>query len=89
VNGPAAHLLEGNTVSWKLSSVKFRDEKALPAHHRQDRIRRGSPSVDESNPYVDARLQDGSRFNRDGRPDRGPMAFAVSMSQVKKEALDV
>ena len=47
----------------ELTDVTFKDEKPPATDHRQDRFRAVGRRVDESNPYVDARLKDGSRFN--------------------------
>jgi len=86
VNGPQRIFIE-RAGKLELSDVKFRNEKHLL--RIIDKIESAvGRRVDESNPYVDARLLDGSRFNA----MVGPIAVdgsLVSIRKFKKDKLGV
>jgi pilus assembly protein CpaF len=86
VNGPHRIFIERNG-KLQLSDVKFRDEKHL-LRIIDKIVSAVGRRVDESNPYVDARLQDGSRFNA----MVGPIAVdgsLVSIRKFKKDKLGI
>ncbi len=86
VNGPHQVYVErGGKL--ELSDVRFRDEKHL--QRIIDKIVSAvGRRVDESNPYVDARLKDGSRFNA-MIPPIAVDGSLVSIRKFKKEKLSV
>ncbi len=86
VNGPQRIFLERNG-KLELSSVKFRDEKHL-LRIIDKIVSAVGRRVDESNPYVDARLQDGSRFNAMVSPIAVDGSL-VSIRKFKKDKLGV
>jgi len=86
VNGPKCIFIE-RAGKLELSDVKFRDEKHL-LRIIDKIVSAVGRRVDESNPYVDARLQDGSRFNA----MVGPIAVdgsLVSIRKFKKDKLGI
>ena len=86
VNGPSQVFVE-RAGRLTLSEVTFRDEKHLM--RIIDKIVSAvGRRVDESNPYVDARLKDGSRFNA-MVPPIAVDGSLVSIRKFKKEKLSV
>jgi pilus assembly protein CpaF len=86
VNGPNKVFIERNG-KLVLSDVTFRDEKHLM--RIIDKIVSAvGRRVDESNPYVDARLADGSRFNA-MVPPVAVDGSLVSIRKFKKEKLSI
>ncbi len=86
VNGPKQVFIE-RAGKLQLSDVTFRDDRHLM--RIIDKIVSAvGRRVDESNPYVDARLADGSRFNAMVRPIAVDGAL-VSIRKFKKEKLGV
>ncbi len=86
VNGPKRIFIE-RAGKLELSNVTFRDEKHL-LRIIDKIVSAVGRRVDESNPYVDARLQDGSRFNA----MVGPIAVdgsLVSIRKFKKDKLGI
>lgn len=86
VNGPQQIFVERNG-KLTLSEVKFKDEKHLQRIIGKIVAAVGR-RVDESNPYVDTRLLDGSRFNAMIPPIAidGPL---VSIRKFKKDKLGI
>ncbi len=86
VNGPKQVFVE-RAGKLELSDVTFRDDRHLM--RIIDKIVSAvGRRVDESNPYVDARLADGSRFNAMVRPIAVDGAL-VSIRKFKKEKLGI
>ncbi len=86
VNGPQQIFVEQNG-KLSLSDVTFKDEKHLM--RIIDKIVSAvGRRVDESNPYVDARLQDGSRFNA-MVPPIAVDGSLVSIRKFKKDKLGI
>ncbi len=86
INGPHQIFIEVDG-KLELSAVRFRDDKHLM--RVIDKIVSAvGRRVDESNPYVDARLADGSRFNAMVSPIAVDGAL-VSIRKFKKEKLDI
>ena len=86
VNGPKQIFVERNG-KLTLSDVTFKDEKHLMLII--DKIVSAvGRRVDESNPYVDARLQDGSRFNA-MVPPIAVDGSLVSIRKFKKDKLGI
>ena len=86
VNGPKQIFVERNG-KLSLSDVTFKDEKHLM--RIIDKIVSAvGRRVDESNPYVDARLQDGSRFNA-MVPPIAVDGSLVSIRKFKKDKLGI
>ena len=86
VNGPKQIFIEQNG-KLTLSDVTFKDEKHLM--RIIDKIVSAvGRRVDESNPYVDARLQDGSRFNA-MVPPIAIDGSLVSIRKFKKDKLGI
>ena len=86
VNGPKQIFVERNG-KLTLSDVTFKDEKHLM--RIIDKIVSAvGRRVDESNPYVDARLQDGSRFNA-MVPPIAVDGSLVSIRKFKKDKLGI
>ena len=86
VNGPHQIFIEQNG-KLSLSDVTFKDEKHLM--RIIDKIVSAvGRRVDESNPYVDARLQDGSRFNA-MVPPIAVDGSLVSIRKFKKDKLGI
>lgn len=86
VNGPQRVFVE-RAGKLTLSDVKFRDEKHL-LRIIDKIVSAVGRRVDEQNPYVDARLADGSRFNA----MVGPIACdgsLVSIRKFKKDKLGI
>ncbi len=86
VNGPKRIFVE-RSGKLELSDVTFRDEKHL-LRIIDKIVSAVGRRVDESNPYVDARLTDGSRFNA----MVGPIAVdgsLVSIRKFKKDKLGI
>ncbi|WP_458789883.1 CpaF family protein [Yoonia sp. MH D7] len=86
VNGPKQIFVERNG-KLQLTDVTFKDEKHL-LRIIDKIVSAVGRRVDESNPYVDARLADGSRFNA----MVGPIAVdgsLVSIRKFKKEKLGI
>ncbi|WP_425092707.1 CpaF family protein [Tropicimonas sp. S265A] len=86
VNGPQRVFVERDG-KLSLSDVKFRDEKHL-LRIIDKIVSAVGRRVDEQNPYVDARLADGSRFNA----MVGPIACdgsLVSIRKFKKDKLGI
>lgn len=86
VNGPHRVFIE-KAGKLQLSDVKFRDEKHL-LRIIDKIVSAVGRRVDEQNPYVDARLADGSRFNA----MVGPIACdgsLVSIRKFKKDKLGI
>ena len=86
VNGPQQIFIERNG-KLELSDVTFKDEKHL-LRIIDKIVSAVGRRVDESNPYVDARLQDGSRFNA-MVPPIAVDGSLVSIRKFKKEKLAV
>jgi pilus assembly protein CpaF len=86
VNGPQQIFVERNG-KLELTDVTFKDEKHLM--RIIDKIVSAvGRRVDESNPYVDARLQDGSRFNA-MVPPVAVDGSLVSIRKFKKDKLGI
>ena len=86
VNGPSQVFVErGGKLT--LSDVTFRDEKHL-LRIIDKIVSAVGRRVDESNPYVDARLKDGSRFNA-MVPPIAVDGSLVSIRKFKKEKLGI
>jgi pilus assembly protein CpaF len=86
VNGPKQVFIE-RAGKLELSQVEFKNEKHLM--RVIDKIVSAvGRRVDESNPYVDARLQDGSRFNAMVKPIAVDGAL-VSIRKFTKEKLGI
>jgi len=86
VNGPQQVFVERDG-KLELSDVTFKDEKHLM--RIIDKIVSAvGRRVDESNPYVDARLQDGSRFNA-MVPPVAVDGSLVSIRKFKKDKLGI
>ena len=86
VNGPSQVFVErGGRLS--LSDVTFRDERHL-LRIIDKIVSAVGRRVDESNPYVDARLKDGSRFNA-MVPPIAVDGSLVSIRKFKKEKLGI
>ncbi|MEC7965831.1 MAG: CpaF family protein, partial [Pseudomonadota bacterium] len=86
INGPKRIFVERNGTLG-LSEVTFKDEKHL-LRIIDKIVSAVGRRVDESNPYVDARLADGSRFNA----MVGPIAIdgsLVSIRKFKKDKLGI
>ncbi|MCG7493194.1 CpaF family protein [Thalassobius sp. Cn5-15] len=86
INGPKRIFIERNG-KLGLSEVSFKDEKHL-LRIIDKIVSAVGRRVDESNPYVDARLADGSRFNA----MVGPIAIdgsLVSIRKFKKDKLGI
>lgn len=86
VNGPQQIFVERNG-KLTLSEVKFKDEKHLQRIIGKIVVAVGR-RVDESNPYVDARLLDGSRFNA-MIPPIAIDGSLVSIRKFKKDKLGI
>ena len=86
INGHKQIFIEKNG-KLTLSSVRFSDEKHL-LRVIDKIVSAVGRRVDESNPYVDARLQDGSRFNAIVPPIAVDGAL-VSIRKFKKEKLSI
>ena len=86
VNGPQQIFVERN-AKLTLSEVKFKDEKHLQRIIGKIVAAVGR-RVDESNPYVDARLLDGSRFNA-MIPPIAIDGSLVSIRKFKKDKLGI
>jgi pilus assembly protein CpaF len=86
INGPKQIFIEKNG-KLTLSSVVFRDDKHL-LRVIDKIVSAVGRRVDESNPYVDARLQDGSRFNAMVPPVAIDGAL-VSIRKFKKDKLGI
>lgn len=86
INGPQQIFVErdGNL---ELSSITFKDERHL-LRIIDKIVSAVGRRVDESNPYVDARLQDGSRFNAMVSPIAVDGSL-VSIRKFKKEKLGI
>ena len=86
INGPQQIFVE-RSGKLELSDITFKDEKHL-LRIIDKIVSAVGRRVDESNPYVDARLQDGSRFNA----MVGPIAVdgsLVSIRKFKKDKLGI
>ena len=86
INGPHQIFIERDG-KLELSTITFKDEKHL-LRIIDKIVSAVGRRVDESNPYVDARLQDGSRFNA----MVGPIAVdgsLVSIRKFKKDKLGI
>ena len=86
VNGPQQIFIE-RAGKLELSSVTFKDERHL-LRIIDKIVSAVGRRVDESNPYVDARLQDGSRFNA-MVPPVAVDGSLVSIRKFKKEKLAI
>ncbi|MDF1856226.1 CpaF family protein [Pseudooceanicola sp.] len=86
VNGPQQIFVERNG-KLELSDVTFKDEKHL-LRIIDKIVSAVGRRVDESNPYVDARLQDGSRFNA-MVPPVAVDGSLVSIRKFKKDKLGI
>ncbi|MCC5962199.1 MAG: CpaF family protein [Rhodobacteraceae bacterium] len=86
VNGPKQVFIE-RAGKLQLSDVTFRDERHL-LRIIDKIVSAVGRRVDESNPYVDARLSDGSRFNA-MVPPVAVDGSLVSIRKFKKEKLSV
>ncbi len=86
VNGPKQVFIE-RAGKLELSDVTFRDERHL-LRIIDKIVSAVGRRVDESNPYVDARLADGSRFNA-MVPPVAVDGSLVSIRKFKKEKLSV
>lgn len=86
VNGPHQIFIEQNG-KLSLSDVTFKDERHL-LRIIDKIVSAVGRRVDESNPYVDARLQDGSRFNA-MVPPIAVDGSLVSIRKFKKDKLGV
>ncbi|MBW6419025.1 CpaF family protein [Celeribacter sp. PS-C1] len=86
VNGPQQIFIERNG-KLELSDITFKDEKHL-LRIIDKIVSAVGRRVDESNPYVDARLKDGSRFNA-MVPPVAVDGSLVSIRKFKKEKLAI
>ncbi|MBN2758861.1 MAG: CpaF family protein [Rhodobacteraceae bacterium] len=86
VNGPKKVFVE-RAGKLELTDVTFRDERHL-LRIIDKIVSAVGRRVDESNPYVDARLADGSRFNAMVQPVAVDGAL-VSIRKFKKEKLSI
>ncbi len=86
INGPYQIFVERDG-KLELSGVRFRDDKHL-LRVIDKIVSAVGRRVDESNPYVDARLADGSRFNAMVSPIAVDGAL-VSIRKFKKEKLSI
>ncbi|WP_204115347.1 CpaF family protein [Shimia biformata] len=86
VNGPQQIFVERNG-KLQLSDITFKDEKHL-LRIIDKIVSAVGRRVDESNPYVDARLQDGSRFNA-MVPPIAVDGSLVSIRKFKKDKLGI
>ncbi len=86
VNGPKQIFIE-RAGKLEISEVVFRDEKHL-LRVIDKIVSAVGRRVDESNPYVDARLQDGSRFNA-MVPPCAVDGSLVSIRKFKKDKLAI
>ena len=86
INGPHQIFVERDGIL-SLSTVRFRDDKHL-LRVIDKIVSAVGRRVDESNPYVDARLADGSRFNAMVSPIAVDGAL-VSIRKFKKEKLSI
>ncbi|MEL6205965.1 MAG: ATPase, T2SS/T4P/T4SS family, partial [Pseudomonadota bacterium] len=86
VNGPQQIFIE-RAGKLQLSDITFKDERHL-LRIIDKIVSAVGRRVDESNPYVDARLQDGSRFNA-MVPPVAVDGSLVSIRKFKKEKLGV
>ena len=86
VNGPNRVFVERNG-KLQLTDITFKDERHL-LRIIDKIVSAVGRRVDESNPYVDARLQDGSRFNA-MVPPVAVDGSLVSIRKFKKEKLGV
>jgi len=86
VNGPHQIFIE-RSGKLELTPIRFRDEKHL-LRIIDKIVSAVGRRVDESNPYVDARLADGSRFNA-MVPPVAVDGSLVSIRKFKKEKLKV
>ncbi|MEO9864759.1 MAG: CpaF family protein [Yoonia sp.] len=86
VNGPQQVFVE-RAGKLELSDVTFKDEKHL-LRIIDKIVSAVGRRVDESNPYVDARLQDGSRFNA-MVPPVAVDGSLVSIRKFKKDKLGI
>jgi pilus assembly protein CpaF len=86
VNGPKQIFIE-RSGKLELSSITFKDEKHL-LRIIDKIVSAVGRRVDESNPYVDARLADGSRFNA-MVPPIAVDGSLVSIRKFKKDKLGV
>ncbi|MCO6383122.1 MAG: CpaF family protein [Vannielia sp.] len=86
VNGPKQIFVE-RAGKLSLSDITFKDEKHL-LRIIDKIVSAVGRRVDESNPYVDARLQDGSRFNA-MVPPIAVDGSLVSIRKFKKEKLAI
>ena len=86
VNGPQQIFVE-RAGKLELSDVTFKDEKHL-LRIIDKIVSAVGRRVDESNPYVDARLQDGSRFNA-MVPPVAVDGSLVSIRKFKKDKLGI
>jgi len=86
VNGPNRVFVE-RAGRLELTDVRFKDERHL-LRIIDKIVSAVGRRVDESNPYVDARLKDGSRFNA-MVPPVGVDGSLVSIRKFKKEKLGI
>ena len=86
VNGPHQIFVE-RAGKLELSDITFKDEKHL-LRIIDKIVSAVGRRVDESNPYVDARLQDGSRFNA-MVPPIAVDGSLVSIRKFKKDKLGI
>jgi pilus assembly protein CpaF len=86
VNGPSRVFVERDG-KLEMSDIKFRDEKHL-LRIIDKIVSAVGRRVDESNPYVDARLADGSRFNAMVPPIACDGSL-VSIRKFKKDKLGI
>jgi len=86
VNGPERVFVERNG-KLSLTSIRFKDERHL-LRIIDKIVSAVGRRVDESNPYVDARLKDGSRFNA-MVPPVAVDGSLVSIRKFKKEKLGI
>ncbi|WP_321364464.1 ATPase, T2SS/T4P/T4SS family [uncultured Celeribacter sp.] len=86
VNGPQQIFIERNG-KLELSDITFKDEKHL-LRIIDKIVSAVGRRVDESNPYVDARLKDGSRFNA-MVPPVAVDGSLVSIRKFKKDKLGI
>ena len=86
VNGPKQIFVE-RSGKLQLTDVEFKDEKHL-LRIIDKIVSAVGRRVDESNPYVDARLQDGSRFNA-MVPPVAVDGSLVSIRKFKKDKLGI
>ena len=86
VNGPKQIFVE-RAGKLQLTDITFKDERHL-LRIIDKIVSAVGRRVDESNPYVDARLQDGSRFNA-MVPPVAVDGFLVSIRKFKKDKLGI